>query len=199
VSWWLVGVVWWLLPGNKRWNAAASLAGLIHIAWIPSLWLTGRWVARRSAQGVQRRRAELFARHSVQWIEHVQIQTAAGLSIQNAMGEAGELFAQSHPDLAGYLPDSRWDVSEQCDWIARQDCVVWQQAGQGLVRLSRQGAPVAPWLEELIDRHFLALDERRQSAAAALGSKLLMPLIVGALPQAFAVIGFVVLNSSEGL
>ena len=194
-----VPVIWCLLPGHRGVAALAALASVMHILWLPAIWILGRWIAAQRLRRANQEQLRQLDTHGVEWLEHLQIQSAAGLNLSDAMLAATQGFCHVYPHLDGYLPSPQWDLAQQCSRLEASPCRLWSHAGKGLIRLNQQGANPSVWLADLIDQHHLRMDEARQSAAASLGSKLLMPLIVGALPQAFGLIGFVVMQTSEGL
>lgn len=180
---------WWLLPGDRRHTWIACCLGCLSVGLGVLAYAVIRLVGALGAIRSQRARRAQLEIDAIDWIESVQIQVSSGVSVANAFRSA------YHQVSSLGLPTPDGDLDQQCQHLSQSGIGLWVAVGQGLPRLIRQGGAIDRWLAELIDRHYATQDEMRQSAAAAMGSKLLMPLILGALPQAFLIIGFVVMNS----
>ena len=185
-------LVWLLLPKTRvlTW----CLCALAILSWplaVGSLVMGLAWNRLAGERSLRSQRQDL-QQASIYWVEVLYIQTAAGTPLPLALNCAHEAWAQAYPSLVSHCVDSRLDSIDQCRALAQSSAMLWRQVGQGLQRLHGQGADPSQWLGQLIDEHYRSEDEKRQSQAAALGSKLLMPLILGALPQGFLIIGFVV-------
>lgn len=185
----VAAVCWFLLPGDRRQTWVACCLGCFHVLLGLTVYVAIWLVHQLRAQRARRTLREQLQVDAVDWIESVQIQVSSGVSIAQAFQAAYVQLPSSG------LPAPDQDLDQQCRHLIQTDIPLWVAVGQGLPRLMRQGGAVDRWLAELIDRQYAAQEEKRQSEAAAIGSKLLMPLILGALPQAFLIIGFVVVNS----
>ena len=199
MSWLLPALVWCLLPKSSWRVLLLCLVSLI--SW-PAAGLLGvfAWALEKS----QRKRrqvghAQRCRQVAIYWVEILHIQTVSGVPLIQAMNSANRAWQKAYPDLGHLCPHPDWDLEDQCRWLAGSSIPLWVQVGQGLARIRKRGTDPNEWLGQLIDEHYRSQDESRQSKAAALGSKLLMPLILGALPQGFLIIGFVVLNGELSL
>ena len=192
---WMIILIWVCLP----WGAliSAAVAGTVIMDPVIGLGLGLLvWCAHRQLRIYQQSKtAAALDRYGIFWVEQLHLQLATGESLSRSLQWAKNTWTARFPSLAQMIPDSGLDIRDQCVQLQSAPNALFVSIGQGLWNLSEQGAQLTPWLAALIDQHYQKQDERQQSAAAALGSKLLLPLVLGALPQAFLIIGFVSVRS----
>ena len=192
---WMIILIWACLP----WSALISAGVAVTVLVDPAIGLCVGllvWYAHRQQRVYQQSKtAAILERCGVFWVEQLHLQLATGESLSRSLQSAKNTWNDRFPALARFIPDSELDIRDQCAQLRSAPNALFISIGQGLWNLSEQGAQLTPWLSALIDQHYQKQDERQQSAAAALGSKLLLPLVLGALPQAFLIIGFVSVRS----
>lgn len=192
---WVILLIWVCLP----WGAliSAAVAGVIIMD--PAIGLCVGllvWCAYRQQRIYQQSQTAMaLDRFGVFWVEQLHLQLATGESLSRSLQWAKNAWSDRFPSLERFIPDSGLDIRDQCEYLRSAPNALFVSIGHGLWNLSEQGAQLTPWLASLIDQHYQKQDELQQSAAAALGSKLLLPLVLGALPQAFLIIGFVSVRS----
>ena len=192
---WMIILIWVCLPWGVLISAAVAGTAIIDPAIGLCLGLLV-WCAHRQQRIYQQSKtAAALDRYGVFWVEQLHLQLATGESLSRSLQWAKNTWTDRFPSLAQMIPDSALDIRDQCVQLQSAPNALFVSIGQGLWNLSEQGAQLTPWLAALIDQHYQKQDERQQSAAAALGSKLLLPLVLGALPQAFLIIGFVSVRS----
>ena len=191
---WMIILIWVCLP----WGALISAAVASTVIMDPAIGLCLGllvWCAHRQLRIYQQSKtAAALDRYGVFWVEQLHLQLATGESLSRSLQWAKNTWTDRFPSLAQMIPDSGLDIRDQCVQLQSAPNALFVSIGQGLWNLSEQGAQLTPWLAALIDQHYQKQDELQQSAAAALGSQLLLPLVLGA-AAAFLIIGFVSVRS----
>ncbi|MGB0957447.1 MAG: hypothetical protein ACPGUF_03140 [Litorivicinus sp.] len=194
-----LALAWLCLP--RRWDRVSAptlaTAAVLPVAVWPLLAagvvLLRRWLRVRQAA----RAARAIANAAPDWVALLALYAPITGNLASAVNRASAAWAARHPSLDCALGHAALtDLDHRCAALSdpsRFGPLVAQVAA-GLDRMRHQGADTAGWLAQLQEQHDMAQAEKVQARAAALGSKLLVPLVLGALPQAFLIIGFVTLQ-----
>ncbi|QGG80512.1 hypothetical protein GH975_07990 [Litorivicinus lipolyticus] len=199
----MLAIAWWLLPAPWHW---LSLPGFMIAAASPvAVWpllAAVTLMARRWVGALQRARAAREVRLAAPvWVALLALYAPIAGNLAAAATLASARWQQRYPHLASALGHPGLvDLDHRCRALndAQTYGPLVAQVAAGLDRMRDQGVDTQAWLAQLQDQHDMAQAEQIQARAAALGSKLLVPLVLGALPQAFLIIGFVTLQG-EGI